>query len=143
MSQYVNFFLKTSKDSPYACVGSYSRSSAVYEVANHYLPYEKTAELKVNNLNDLVTEANNHVAAADRNIQRLKEKIDKLYSVNHFNDEVLHIIDSYDEMITEAKDERDGFIFATNFFEFLLDILAMNEAAVIRAGVEASDPLEE
>lgn len=143
MSQYVNFFLKTSSDSPYACAGSYSRSSAVYEVTDHYLPYEKTKELKVSDFNNFVAEANNHVAAADRDIQRLKEKIDKLYSVNHFNDEVLHIIDSYDEMITEAKDERDGFVFAANFFEFLSDILEMNEAAVIRAGVEASDPLEE
>lgn len=142
MSQYVNFYLKTSGDSSYACVGSYLRSSAVYEVTGHYLPYEKTKELKANDLNNFIAETNNQITAADRNIQCLKEKQNRLYGVNHFNDEILHMIDSYDELITEAEDEKNQFIYAANFFEFLLDILGMNEAVTIRAGVEAPDPLE-
>lgn len=143
MSQYVNFYLKSSKNSPYICIGNYGRSSTTYEIARHYVPYEKTKVLTIDNLNDMIICSNNQMTKTDNTVQRYIEKINKLYTVSNFNDEILHMIESYEELIKEAKEEREWFVYTANYFEFLIGILGMNDDAIICAGIEAAAPDQE
>lgn len=123
MSMYVNFYLK-SRDGKFNPIGSFGRSTEVYQTIYRGLPCEKVKPITESCLSEVVGELESRVIVANKQIddywQVINEQIPKW---NNSISEKMESIANYREAIDDKEQEIDGYRYAIGYFDALLTII--------------------
>lgn len=110
MSSYVNFYLRINDN--FTPIGSYSRSSSMYQAISNILPYEKIISLRPSQ----ITEVIHNLEESATKMKKIKENsqatCDKIMSTanNSIEDKLSAIAE-----IESNFDDMDSYIEETNF----------------------------
>lgn len=149
MSSYINFYLRI--NDTFAPIGSYSRSSEMYQEFSNWIPYEKIRALTSNDLSEAIShfeEQARRLRDAKENDKKrcemimqannpLSEKMDAIYEIESSYDEI-------DESINELQFAADTLrVFWNMVDDYKYYHKFDNDADhYIYAGVEASGDME-
>ena len=153
MSAYVNFYLRVNDN--FAPIGSFSRSSVIYEMTNSDLPWEKMKPIKKSTLDDWVKDIetkSQHLAKMKKENEDkcaqimtiannpLEEKLDAVASIERDCDEInecieectcaIHTFLCFYDMIEDYQYSGDEDQFENDYNHY------------IYAGIEVSGKLE-
>ena len=152
MSAYINFYLRV--NDKFAPIGSFSRSSMVYEITNLVLPWEKLIPITQQMLNNWISKAEDNRQRTVDAKKADEKKCAQIMAANNSLDDKLNAV----ARIEENYDEMDEFIdecsYTADIFYYLSNIIdnyqySDDEARFendynhyIYAGIEVSGKLE-
>ena len=153
MSQYIQFFIRHNDD--FLPIGTYSRSSAIYQMGKFSVPYEAIRAIDSDTLNGWKRSAESEIEQIQECISTRKEFIEMTMQSNNPLDEKMEYVgDVYNEiacMKEEIEDARD----AIKYYEFLETLISeaeetkynynengvhLDPAQYIYAGIEVGYP---
>lgn len=122
MSQYVNFFIKSSTNE-FIPIGDFSRNSDIYKTIKNYIPYNNISAITKDMVRDFA-------CAVDAKINEeksfLSNKIKEFNRISSFNNsiqekqEYMRIIS---DEIEECRERADDLRFALHYFKIILCII--------------------
>ena len=132
MSTYTNFFLR--KGDMFIPVGSFSRNSSIYRIAN-VGTWEKIAPLSRERLDNLIRAAGDEIRRIEKDVLSVREKIKEISMFNNSVEDKIKCIAEYERDLDMLDEELDKMSFAKNYFIFL-SIAAENADG--REGIDAN-----
>ncbi len=152
MSSYVNFYLRVNDS--FAPLGSYSRSSEMYQAMQARCPYEKIAALTSNDLLDIIhgfEDKINHM----KEVRKADEKrCELIMQANNPLDEKLQAVDDIESNFADMDDFIEELQFAADtlrVFRNMIEEFKYTDSSnkfsndfnhYIYAGIEATGDLE-
>ena len=142
VSEYLNIYITTENKEVFIPLGTFCRSTKIYEVMSANAPYEKIRELTIDKLNRLILEIKANLISVQKRKKNYKKALKLLGSktVNMFPTyfEIISTMEYLDEEIEEYK-------FILNRFEIYNEILNdYNEVNTqIYYGIECYPPTVE
>lgn len=144
MSQYANFYIRPFDDKAYVSIADYTRSSAVYHICEHLLPYAKTVPLYPSNLDFFISSAREEQQEWRDRINTYKAQIASIANFNNSVEEKQSAIADIQQYIDECSEELTSYQMAENFFYFLKDLIPFGtETPYLYAGIEVDPNAEE
>lgn len=139
MSEYLNVYITTENKEVFIPLGTFCRSTKIYEVMSANAPYEKIRELTIDKLNRLILEVKDNLFSLQKRKKSYKKAL-KLLSSKAEN-----MLPTYFEIISTIEDldeEIEEYKFVLNRFEIYNEILNdYNEASTqIYYGIECYPP---
>ena len=139
MSEYLNVYITTENKEVFIPLGTFCRSTKIYEVMSANAPYEKIRELTIDKLNRLILEVKDNLFSLQKRKKSYKKAL-KLLSSKAEN-----MLPTYFEIISTIEDldeEIEEYKFVLNRFEIYNEILNdYNEANTqIYYGIECYPP---
>lgn len=117
MSQYIQFFIRHNDD--FLPIGTYSRSSEIYQMADFDVPYEKIHAINSDTLGAWKRGAEDQIKQIQKCISTRKEFIEMTMQSNNPLDEKMEYVgDVYNE-IAYMKEEIENARDAIKYYEFL------------------------
>ena len=117
MSTYANFFIRRKDE--FIPIADYSRNSFIFEVVQHYAPYEKIQAVPTRIAEQWIDEAEKQITECKNRIQQYQERIKLVSTFNNSVDEKMSVLRDYDEAVEELNCYIDEAITAREFFKFL------------------------
>lgn len=140
MSQYANFYIRPFDDKAYISIADYSRSSSVYQICEHLLPYNKVKTLTPSDLDSFISSARTEQQEWRDRISIYKAQIASIANFNNPVEEKQRAISDIQQYIDECSEELTSYQMAENFFYFLKDLIPFGtETPYLYAGIEV-DP---
>lgn len=140
MSQYANFYIRPFDDKAYVSIADYTRSSAVYQICEHLLPYGKLKALTPSDLDTFIALAREEQQEWRDRINTYKTQIASIATFNNSVEEKQSAIADIQQYIDECSEELTSYQMAENFFYFLKDLIPFGtETPYLYAGIEV-DP---
>lgn len=140
MSQYANFYIRPFDDKPYISIADYTRSSAVYQICEHSLPYCKVRALTPSDIDSFISSACEEQQEWRDRINTYKAQIASIATFNNSVSEKQSAIANIQQYIDECSEELTSYQMAENFFYFLKDLIPYGiETPYLYAGIEV-DP---
>lgn len=140
MSQYANFYIRPFDDKAYVSIADYTRSSAVYQICEHLLPYGKVVPLYSSDLDSFISSARDEQQEWRDRIDTYKAQIASIANFNNSVEEKQAAISDIQQYIDECSEELTSYQMAENFFYFLKDLIPFGtETPYLFAGIEV-DP---
>lgn len=148
MSSYVNFYLRVNDS--FAPIGSYSRSSEMYQMMQTRCPYEKIAALTSSDLLDVIHEFENKINRMKEVRKADEKRCEMIMQANNSLDEKLQAIEDIESNFTDMDDyiEENQFaadtlrVFCHMIDEFRYTDFSNDFNHCIYAGIEAAGDLE-
>ena len=110
MSSYVNFYLRINDN--FAPIGSYSRSSSMYQAMSNVVPYEKIVALRPNQITEVIHNLEESAARMRKVKENDRAMCDKI--MNTANNSIEDKLSAIAE-IESNFDEMDSYIEEVNF----------------------------
>lgn len=139
MSQYIDFYLKV--EDKYIHLSSFSRNSAVYQVASSVAHYEMGILLDTICLNQLLNDLKDSINLSQQFISDQQQLKITIAQMNNSVEDKLDAFAQIDEVIDEAQDEIEDVEYAIGWFKSLA-AMADNECD-IWCGIEWNPTGEE
>lgn len=121
MSSYIHFFVR--KHNEFAPIGTYGRSTCVYELFDHRAPWEQIAPVNYEMLNRVKDDLREKMTENDAAISNAHKRIALIPSFNNSIEDKMDALleeEAAMEGLTERRKELDS---ARAFIGFLYDIL--------------------
>lgn len=122
MSSYVNFYIRVNKS--FIPIGSYSRSSSLYQAINQMLPYEKITALTSEKIGRVIDEIKEEIEELEKLKEKDKQTCDKILSMvgNSVEEKMASIysIEAEDENIDYELEELK---YSKNILQVYLDMI--------------------
>ena len=150
MSAYIQFFIK-GKDQYYP-IGTYCRSSAIYEGFDEYVPYENICAITVEKLAEIRENVNTSIDRWNRFISEEEHKLEMVSKTNNSIEEKMEAYESIMASIGEMRELIDGLNFVKHYIIMLNDMIDevkygdidwTTPDTYIYAGIEVGDPNKE
>lgn len=124
MSAYMCFFLR-GKDDHFYPLGSYSRSTAIYEIFDEarYSNWESISAITFKDIETVRKENFNNIIGWKKLIKETENKIELIKSIEAPLDEKVDVIDRYSAELNGFKDKVDELVEVSSFCDFLETIL--------------------
>lgn len=120
MSEYLNIYVTTEEKETFISLGTFCRSTKIYEIMSPNAPYEKIKELTIDKLSQLILEVKDNIASLRKRKKNYKKALEKLGS------KAENIIPTFFEIITtieHLEKEIEEYNFILNRFEVYSEIL--------------------
>ena len=151
MSSYVNFYLRV--NDKFAPIGSYSRSSEMYQTVSRAVPYEKITALKSRDISSLIRRLEESAEDIQKTNEKGKSRISLIMNAENtpLNDKLAAVeemelsceaADEYISEITFAADTLRVFLNMIEDFKYSDSPFENDADHYIYAGVEACGNLE-
>ena len=152
MSAYVNFFIRVGDN--FAPIGSFSRSSKIYQSFNGYAPWEKVKVVTKDELDYIRSELKDSRAEYETMIKNLETKMAAVKSFENSVEEKMEIIENIMTDKAEVQEIIDEYNDALQYMGYLEDIIdegrntdyykeykdIINPAAYLYVGIEIGHP---
>ena len=148
MSAYIQFFIR--KDEAFMPIGSYCRSSAIYQAFDEYIPWEAIKALNeplLDKIYGLVVDDINH---HKEQIEKIKEHRAFIATFNNSIDEKMEMLENVEAMLHEYEEGLASLERVKAYICFLKDIIEdvtftehIDENAYLYAGIEIGSPTVE
>ena len=149
MSSYVNFYLRI--NDLFVPVGSYSRSSEMYQIMYHYCPYGKIKALTQENIYEVINDLESKVqkikdsrAVGEKRCEMIMQANNTLEEKIKAISDIMSIFNEMDIDIEELSFSTDTLrVFSNMIEEFSYDNKFSNDYNhYLYAGIEAEGTLE-
>lgn len=125
MSQYIQFFIRHNDD--FLPIGTYSRSSAVFQMARCSVPYESIHAVNSDTLNGWKRSAESEIEQIQECISTRKEFIEMTMQSNNPLDEKMEYVGDVHNEIAYMKEEIEDARDAIKYYEFLETLISEAE----------------
>ncbi len=123
MSQYIQFYVK-SNTGEMLPIGTYSRSTAIYQFGCDYVPsYSVVQPLTQDTLREIIEEIFIEKTKYQMGIEKLQVKVSTTCEMRGKIEEKQKAIEGYLDEIEELEGEQAAVVNAGQFYRFLLDIV--------------------
>lgn len=142
MSQYINFYIKE-KSGKRIPIGNYSRNSILFQHFKGVVPFEETALLDNNTMEQIIHSMEDKVSEEQQLISNIQEHIKDICSYNNSASEKDELILSHRETIKEINEDIAEYKYGIGVIRTYCDINDSlkysdeEEWEGIEAGVEA------
>ena len=138
MSQYLHIFVN--KDNMFIPIKWSGRSGAMYEMLEHYAPYEKIAQVTAGELHDVYSTYEREVHKWTDHIAQLHKDIELIASFGNSVDDKLEAINDKKDAIEESENILRELQRALAQLDLLIDIAEDSIAGVrIYVGIACGD----
>ena len=141
MSAYIQFFIRNNET--FMPIGTYCRSSVIYQAFDEYIPWEKIRPLNEPLLRRIYGEVMDEVQYCKNYISKIKEQREFIASFNNTVEEKMEMLNNVEETLSEYESDLDNLNNVKNYILFLNDIIEavefeddIDENAYLYAGVE-------
>ena len=151
MSQYINFYVRINDN--FAPIGSYSRSSEIYQTAHHRVPYEHITPLRVSDFDEMIKNIEERIDTKKKDKKYYLDMITLVMNANNSIGEKMEEVDSLNCSIREIKEsieELEGAMYLFSVYSDMIEdyqysgISYENDYShYIYAGIEANGTLED
>ena len=148
MSAYIQFFIRN--DEAFMPIGSYCRSSAIYQAFDEYMSWEKIRPLTFDLLNKISGNVKDDIAHHQKQISKIKEHKAFIATFNNSVEEKIEALEGVESLLREYEEGLDTLNHVKEYIYFLEDILEdveyaehIDENAYLYAGIEIGSPTVE
>ena len=138
MSQYMSFFVKPEDKDVFVEIGTYCRSSSIYEALRPYVPFENISELTKTTFEAGISNLEDSKKGYKTAIKRLKNIIKGFYN-NPNIEAAQEVIFSATQDLKEYKEELKTIKRAIHELTFIYDIGTIEDNKIY-VGIEVGNP---
>lgn len=139
MSQYISYYLKD-KHNNFICLGSFSRSHALYV---DYAPYEKITEFNCKKLGFYREDIKSTIDAYNKMKARRDKEFETVKTFNNPVEEKFIAMQSIYDEIEALYESIEELEFSLNFLNFIERVVEENEGSKLYYGIECYEPTME
>ena len=120
MSSYANFMVRDPKTKRFLPIAAYSRSSAIYEYCDEYLPFEKVRALDAPLINEIIHDIETEDSHYNECVAREERKLDLIAKMENVKiEEKLDAIAEVQNSIKDFNELHEELMEAKMFFTVL------------------------
>ena len=145
MSAYIQFFIRN--DETFLPIGTYCRSSAIYQAFDEYIPWEKVRAISEPLLRKVYSNVTEDIQHHKEQIEKIKEHRAFIATFNNTLEEKMEMLENVESMLYEYEEGLDDLERVKSYIHFLEDIIEsveyethINENAYLYAGIEVGNP---
>lgn len=122
MSSYANFYIRV--NDKFAPIGTYSRSTDMYQNFYSILPYEKLVALNPLKLHEVILTTRKKMSSFSETIKENQELRDQFLNAKNISFEDKRVaVEEFNAAIHELEEEIDGLQNVINYVRVLLNII--------------------
>ena len=141
MSAYIQFFIRNNE--AFMPIGTYCRSSAIYQAFDEYIPWEKIRPITEPLLRKIYSNVIDDIREYTDHIDKTKEHRAFIATFNNPMDEKIEMLDSIEEILGEYEEGLEQLNTVKSYIHFLNDIIeavefedSIDENNYLYAGIE-------
>lgn len=117
MSQYINFFAR--KDDTFIPLYAESRNGSLYQIMEHFAPYEKLRKLSRTDFLDFNQELDHELFLVDKSLTQYRETMELLPKFSDPIDKKIEILDELTAGMNETMESRAELLRTRERLKFL------------------------
>ena len=132
MSSYIHFYIRGKKE--LVPIWTSSRSSAMYQLFNHEVPYEKVRSISRRELCGFIQDAKNEISAYELRLEKIERRRADIVNFNNTTEEKVEALENLE---WERADIEEDLEEVKRVFEALMFMQETQDAVVYEDGYDA------